>query len=356
MQVIAHSHAADVFAEHKCRFLDPSQATGGEFSEAAAGMIAEEYNPDLILTGVFGPIEGGLDFWLIRYAQQQHIASYGVLDAWMNYAMRLADAASGNPIAYFPDRMAVMDADTVAELASIGVPAHRLDVTGHPFLPVVRQHDRAAANRMRESFGVFGDEKLIVFFSEPLRWGTEQGLSDSLGYDEFIAFDLLQGAIQRVDRPDLLVVKEHPRHASLILPERIGKTRVVRSDTPAVLNLIAAADVVAGMSTTLLVYAYLLGKQVLAIQPGVHPLGDCNVLTRRCLVPNLDTIDALTKALSSTTPDAGSQLAGTREQMNWHGEPDIQVAKCVHRLAIQASALRTGSADQTSVAVSLLDS
>lgn len=333
VRVIAHAHAADVLAMHGVPFHDPTANGSKPLVEDAVRKMTSEYEPDLILSGAFGPIEGGLDFWLLLAAQRFRIPSYAVLDAWMNYAMRFADVDTGHPTTHLPDRMAVMDEQTVAELAGVGVPSDRLDVTGHPFLSVVRQcsNDVSVRAKHREQLMAADGEQVVVFFSEPLRWGEEQGLNDPLGYSEFDAFDLMVNAIGDTDRPRLLIVKEHPRHASLKLPDRIGQTRVLRCETKAVLDLIIAADVVVGMSTTLLVYAYLMGKRVVAIQPGALPDRNCNVLTRRDIIPNCETIEAVTEALNGSAGDMGEALACTRKSMKWEDDPAAATAECIMR-------------------------
>ncbi len=107
----------------------------------------------------------------------------------MNYAMRFTHVASGGPIAYLPDRLAVMDEQTADELTREGVPRDRLCVTGHPFLHEVRQRsdDPQASLRHRRRLGAGPSERVIAFFSEPIRWGEQQGLNAAVGYDESTA-------------------------------------------------------------------------------------------------------------------------------------------------------------------------
>jgi len=338
LQVIGYSHSAEIFREHDVEFIDLDKDSDDPVTEATVQEVASRYAPDLVMTGVFGPIEGGLDYWLIRAAQDQRIQSFGILDAWMNYAMRFADPVSGDPVAYLPDRLAVMDDQTVEELAAEGIPGDRVCVTGHPFLPLVRQRarDRAARLRHRKDLGARPGDRVIVFFSEPLRWGEQEGLNEPLGYDEFDAFRLLEAGLAQSTNEDILVVREHPRHASLQLPDRIDRTRVIRGREQRMLDLIQAADVVVGMSSTVLVYAYLAGQKVLVIQPGLRPDRDCNVLTRRGILPNLQTTAEVARTLAESSNMGAQTLQAVRGVLGWADRPDVRAAQCALQMCQDA--------------------
>lgn len=338
LQVIGHSHSAEIFHEQGIEFIDLDKNGDNPVTEATAQEIVSRYAPDLIMTGVFGPIEGGLDYWLIRAAQRQGVRSFGILDAWMNYAMRFADPVSGDPVAYLPDRLAVMDDQTVEELAAEGIPGHRVCVTGHPFLPLVRQRaqDRAARIRHRKDLGARPADRLVVFFSEPLRWGAQEGLNEPVGYDEFDAFKLLEAGLAQSTEGDILVVREHPRHASLQLPDRIDHTRVIQGGQWKMLDLMQAADIVVGMSSTVLVYAYLMGQKVLVIQPGLRPDRDCNMLTRRGILPNLQTTAEVARALAEPSDVEAQTLQAVRSALGWAKRPDLRAAECALQMCQDA--------------------
>lgn len=340
VQLVGHSHAADVFREHGVEFVDPTQGSAGRVTDPAVRKLVSRFEPDLIVTGVFGPAHGGLDHYLLRAAQDQRIPSLGILDAWMNYAKRFADPVSAAPLAYLPDRLAVMDEQTVAELVAEGIPRERLCVTGHPFLSVVRRRgeDHGSSLRIRDALHVEPGERVLAFFSEPIRWGVQEGLVDAVGYDEFIAFGLLEAALTRTAERSLLVVKEHPKRASLEVADRIRHTRVVRNCELSMLDLVTAADVVVGMSSTVLVYAYLMGRKVLVIQPDLRTERDCNMLTRRGILPNLRTAAEIERALEAPSDADLKTLRAVRRASGWENRPDVRAADCALEMCAAAMA------------------
>ena len=334
VQVIGRGHGAEFFRHHEIAFTDLTDLGGDRPTAAAVPDVIEQFRPDLIMTGVFGAAEGGLDHWLLQVARRRRIRSLGVLDAWMNYARRFADVARDDPIAYLPDRLAVMDEQTADELTLDGIPRDRVRVTGHPFLHEVRQRsdDPQASLRHRRHLGVGPSERVMAFFSEPIRWSKQQGLSTAVGYDESDAFDLLTAAIARSPRHNVLVVREHPRHMSLTWPDHIHRTRVITDSGANALDLIQAADVVVGMSSTVLVYAYLMGRTVLVLQPGLRPERDGNMLTRRGILPNLQTVDQVRGMLEDPLRSASKRLDAVRRALEWESRPDVRTAECALQL------------------------
>jgi hypothetical protein len=320
VHAIAHSHAADIFRQNEIEFVDLAGDGTHAVTEAAVREIINRFEPDLILSGVFGPIEGGLDHWLISAARDLGIPSFGILDAWMNYTQRFADPETGDATTFVPDRLAVMDRHTADELAAEGIPADRIVVTGHPFVDVVRQHAQSHTDRSetRSLLGATPADRVVLFVSEPLRWGVEQGFITDVGYDEFDAFELLAEALAGSNQRGLLVVKEHPRHASLTIQTSISQTRIVRAGDQPVLDLIQAADVVVGMSSTLLVYAYLMGRKVVVVQPNVSLKDDRNVLTRRGILQNSYSMARIHSALEEHCTGESEHLEDLRREFGWY--------------------------------------
>ena len=335
--VLAAAHARDVFRDNGIAFSDLTNGRDWSLSDEGVRAALADLHPDAVVTGVFGPRDGQLDHRLIRAARHAGIQSVGVLDAWMNYATRFSDPDTGDPLAFLPDLLAVPDQGTVAELVAEGIPAERQRVTGHPFLGVLRRQvsDEPHIRGLRQAVGVQPGERCLVFFSEPVRWGADEGLSEPVGYDEIEVFDLLCRALAAHPELALLVVREHPRHASLTVPDRIGPIRVVRNQSAPALDLLLAADVVIGMSSTLLVYAYVAGRRVVAIQPG-RGAGeawrgglDYNMLTRRGLLTNRGDVAGIAAALAESPKGDENTLRKARLDLGWDGFPCAAVANLV---------------------------
>ncbi|MCB0337466.1 MAG: hypothetical protein KDD62_14215, partial [Bdellovibrionales bacterium] len=115
------------------------------------------------------------------------------------------------------------------------------------------------------------NRKVVTFFSQPL------SLKGSFPYNEFEVLDLIVSALQPLEDTFQLVVKDHPRAATLAEPH--VSYGLYTAEYPAD-DLFVVSDVVLGMSTTQLMYAALLGIPSFSIQPGQGSETDCNLLTR----------------------------------------------------------------------------
>ena len=157
------------------------------------------------------------------------------------------------------------------------------------------------------------------------------------GYTEFDAFDIILQAISSYSDPMVVAVKEHPRRPSLPLRENLPETvRLVDHLDSDPMELIFAADVVSGMSSTLLVYAFLMGKPTLVVQPNLVRAVDRNVLTRRGIVRNhesvSDVVEFLRECRRERKPDT---LRMFRQSMRWGQRTDVAVADVIAGIGLR---------------------
>ena len=317
-------------------------AANGKPTDAGVRQLLRDAGPDVVVSGLVGP-KDGLDYRLQRVARELGIATAAVLDAWVHLTERFADPERDDPLAYLPDRLGVPDPLTADELAAAGIPRGRMRVTGHPLIDEIKTreaHAEAVRAELRRTLGIREEEMLIVFFSEPLRWLHEQAGGSGPGYDELDAFALLREGLSRFGRPAALVVKEHPRRPSLgaALAEALGESAAYRilameDGLARPEDLLLAADVVAGMLSSLLVFAALLGRLVLVLQPGVRPDAEHNVLTRRGLLPNLASPEDVVDALRSANGPEPGLTAQLRTEFCWDRHPASLAADMALELA-----------------------
>ena len=325
-------HSSEVFQYHGVGFVELGRDAERPLTDAAVTGIVRRFEPGVVVTGTVGPVGSGLDYRLIRAARRLNVPTLGILDAWMNYSSRFADPATGAKLAYLPDVLAVMDEGTIDEMAAEGIPRGRLRVTGHPFLRVLYEKADGLdqVSQRRRSLGVSPDDRLLVFFSEPLRWLSRHSEYEDhgSGYDELDAYRIVCDAVGRLPGDNVLVVREHPRRASLPRAQaHRGNVRVIRQSRLDPVGLIIAADVVVGMSSTLLVYAYLMGRKVVVVQPGLDSRSDRNMLTRRCILPNLQTAAQVSRHITDE-PDARPEiLSKARRDLKWGGRSDVLAAE-----------------------------
>lgn len=207
-----------------------------------------------------------------------------MLDNWSSYGARLRRASGGPQI--LPDIYAVMDRLAYDEAVADGVPEAVLAITGHPNLA----HISAEADR----FGPPPDGRTdILLVSEPAR--ADSGAADDprgRGYDEHSVAQAVMTALAdpapgaALSEDPCLHLVPHPREdraevtarwqalaAAHPLPATGMPLRITTVPRDGVRAALHAATHVIGMSSILLYEAWLLGRPVASIQPGLRGAG-----------------------------------------------------------------------------------
>lgn len=257
----ANEHAAQLLESNFCSF----ERTADSLGSAQVLSILQNVRPEIVVTGLLGDSGKNLDKNIIKYAKSKGIRTIAVLDSWMNLEDRLFDEVTGDPLGYLPDIIAVMEELVRKDLINIGVPEEKIVITGQPVFDTILQPDPP----------VYSDAITIVFFSEPIR---ELGMKTP--FDQHDALKMLISSCRRLDRKVRIILKPHP--VMEIPPEVFQEANVSLeicrdSDTD---SLICSADFVAGISSTLLIKAFVAGKKVLLTHPGITCSLKTSILSR----------------------------------------------------------------------------
>jgi hypothetical protein len=255
----------------------------------AAAPLAEDLGPadalahlagvDLLLTATSFNNGAEVEKRLLHAARLAGVPSVAVLDFWGRYRARFAD--EHGRLAYLPDRIAVPDARAREEMVEAGFAPERLVATGQPafdeLAPLRAGWTPERRDAVRARLGVGAAERMVLFLSQPIRavFG-DRAAPLSPGYTEDEVLASLAAALERGARARgervALVVRPHPRERrdDIVLPRTGDAVRVRVSDEGDGREAALAADLVAGMTTVLLVEACLLGCVVLSLQPGLR--------------------------------------------------------------------------------------
>ena len=268
-------------------------------------LTALEPAPAAVCLGLVGP-HAGLDHTLARAARLRGIPVVGLIDSWTHVRDRVR-TPDGESTA--PERVCALDDRMRETLVSSGVPSDRVRVTGHPLVSVLRHWPEDARTRARGALGVGDSERLLAFVSEPA------GERPDRPAEEHEIFARVSHALD--SRPGWrLAVREHPLRPTLdrVALERVG-ARTAETLDP--IDLLCAADAVVGLSSTLLVWAALLGRPTVS-------------LARRCEVP----VPRLANGQWTTWLDAPTRVNtdALRARVGWDREPERRVAECLTEL------------------------
>lgn len=212
-----------------------------------------------------------------RQAQKLEIPTVHVLDNWTNYRLRME--VDGQPT-FSPNVYTVMD--DIASMAAIedGIEKAILAVVGQPALANLKSDfaDCNEASRHKKILPLkFNpDKKLIVFVSEPVEHdqGGDASFPQYRGYTEQVVLKMLCESLQEKASGIEIGILPHPREDK----ERLAAIwhRYKGKLTGGVMDLkrgrdgVFLADAVMGMASILLYEAWLLGKPVASLQPGIQ--------------------------------------------------------------------------------------
>jgi len=250
-------------------------------------------------------VKDAIPLTLARWARELNIPVIHVLDNWTGYRTRMEK--DGLPT-FIPDIYTVIDDLAREESIKEGIDASVLKITGQPALASLSREYRPQGGidiqTERKRLGFDPEKPMIVFVSEPVE--NDQGASPSSpefrGYTEKIVLRLFCEALQPHADEIEIGILPHPREdvdrslkhwneccgslkGSLL---RLGNGR----------ESLFLADAVAGMASILLYEAWLLGKPVISLQPGLRQK-QLRMLQKRNGVVFIDSYEEVTASVTS---------------------------------------------------------
>ena len=243
----------------------------------------------------------------IRMARELNIPCVTLIDSWSNYRQRfLRSHEMTLTSAILPTRIAVPDQFAVHEMEEAGFPEKILRIIGQPALDrfanqaSLRGHEerKTLCSLLKISF----TEPVFAFFSQPI--SNLYGPPDTPSYRGYTEYDVLEGLLKHVslEFPSAtLLVKLHPKEDSQKFKKLLNQyPNNVQVSELSEENLVLGADIVIGMTSIVLVKAYLCGKKVLSLQPNLRGVDQC-VLSRMKLLQTFRNFEDLSRELRVTT-------------------------------------------------------
>lgn len=217
------------------------------------------FQPDLVLTGT--SFHASLEKNFILCCRHLSIPCMSLVDAWANMDKRFLVDEKKHEWA-FPDVIGLVDEESKALFAGLPIDENQLQVVGQP-----------ALDEFLASLGKPGgahEDGGIVFFSQPIRElsGAAHD-SHSRGYDEYSVLGLVIQALKLIGALDQLVIKLHPKEARDKFDQILNENEIPLAveDNQSADRLIISAKVVLGMTSIVLVKAFLARKPLVSLQP-----------------------------------------------------------------------------------------
>jgi hypothetical protein len=214
---------------------------------------------------------------IARVAKGAGIPVVHILDGWAGYRRRME---MDNCVTFEPDIHAVMDDLSRRAAIHDGLREDSLIVTGQPVLATLGSDSKKFSHKSRSTFlnniGVADERIFVLFVSEPV--AADQGIDITSqqfrGYTEREALESFCHSLQMMAGRLFIGVLCHPRQDRNLLSDMWGSLRgqlqgtvLPKRDSR---DYVCIADAVAGMASVLLYEAWLLGKPVLSVQPGLR--------------------------------------------------------------------------------------
>jgi hypothetical protein len=282
---------------------------------------------------------------IARGAKRLGIQVMHVLDNWTGYRRRLE--MDGLP-ALVPDVYTVMDACALQAARRDGIEASILEVTGQPALASLADEFRTFSAlstdelwQRRQRLGFAQGKILLVFVSEPVAQdqGTSPAAPHYRGYTEKDVLQLFCRHLQPLAERLEMALLPHPRQNREAL---CGLWRHCRGALQGCVvtgmssrEAVWLADGVAGMASILLYEAWLLGKPVISLQPGLRQ-DALRMLQERQGVVFVDTYARAAKAIGRW----GEGLQPGRKHTP-HGNLDLHRAAAAKIMTILVEGKRT---------------
>jgi len=339
--------SVNIFGEELAHLPAQSVPDGITIREVSRFLLKNRANVLLTGAGAYNQIEHTCRL----AARIVQIPSIAILDYWFEYEARFHRTHDGKTVESYPDIVCALDNLSKEGLLSAGLKSEQIVVTGGPNLEETLHwwedvdSDRSAAFRVK--YGVAASELAFVFFSEPY-YATPQGLpltgpgglfrddgTPVFGYTapeilKMVITSLMSASLQARRRVHLLV-KPHPLewHEALrlqVMQAQSARLKTDLLDEAHPKELMAASDVVIGMSSIALLEAALVGKLTLSVQVGLRQTRSLDPCIGNALgytVPVFDsvTLDRIISSICRGTarlrpkPDRRLNLSGAAERV-----------------------------------------
>ena len=258
-----------VFSDRQYAFFETFEIPVRDCQGKDAPAIFEEFHPDSLFTGTSYTSRIERDF--VREAAKRGIPSASFVDHYTGFDVRFESGEER----ILPDEIHVLDHKAAALAREAGLPGSRIRITGNPYHGFLRNwRSQLTKEEVFQQLGIpVSKAKTILFAPDPL---SNAGGAEKFGTDEVAILGLLLEALGEIGKPIQLLIKAHPNQSMDYLKTglknlpRNVEVHLVPAEKDVLLNdLIQHADLVAGMFSSLLIEAELLGAKTLRILCGI---------------------------------------------------------------------------------------
>jgi len=273
-----------------------------DISPEAMAKFFKEGMPDLIVTGTAaqeGKANDIIEHTAVRAARVLDIPSLSALDMWSSYHERWSDEKTGQLFDCLPDRIAIMDEFAKKEMVAVGIPSHILVVTGNPYFAGLREKAKTFSEAERTEIRQKINLPCHTLFL--LALDAFSNLKPTVGFWDGDVVSIVQEVLPKLSGIGIAVTM-HPRspdkEAIKAMVKDSGVLMKFVEGIPS-LTVSLAADLTIVEASTVGLTAFLMGRPVISLQPGLAG-EDGLILSRKKMIPvgysKEDCVDLLIKS------------------------------------------------------------
>lgn len=266
-KILATGNALDALQYHGL----PHEALA---PSAQAVEILQRYKPRLVAVGT-GENQKSFSFELIKAARAVKLPTMGLVDAIVSARHRF-QGTTNNPLAYLPDWLIVPDDATRAEYMALGVSEKRIKVIGYVQVDTIYE---ASKTLQRQVWPQATGRPVLVFIAETLGGIVPDDYQQSPDYTltgrgkhhdrTRIVLEEVLDVLEEIKPRPYIILRLHPKNTPEEFTDYAQEIDFISQKEPA-LAVVAGADVVIGMTSTLMFEAAILGRPTLSIIPRVQ--------------------------------------------------------------------------------------
>lgn len=285
--VLGYGFGLDCFNQHGifCTEIE-------KIREDDAGIVSM-YMPDLIITSATSlPTRDMSEKLLWQHAKKMGVKTLAFIDQWQNYSLRFSGVDARDRLKYLPDHINCINEIGRREMIREGFPEDRLIAFGHPYLSdILERYAALDADAVVSALEIASSdirrEETLIFVSEPLL----ENFGNSRGYNQYDVLDYFLKNVLLLQKRTRVIIKLHPKDdldkfRNVLEKYREIDIHIVQNRLSS-LECLTLSDRIFGMTSIMLIEAFLLGKVVVSLQPGLM-VEDPLILSRQGLIPRIN--------------------------------------------------------------------
>lgn len=251
--ILGYGYALDRLKKHN---IDYNQIKPIEINDFS---ILELYKPDYIITSATSlPQKDMSEKYLWYNAKQKNIPTIAFLDQWQNYSIRFSGVYENEKLSYQPDFINCINDIGKKDMIGEGFDANKLIEFGHPYLSSL-QEIKIDKQFILNELNLSNEKNTVLFVSEAIM----ENYGVSRGYTQYNTIDYFLKNNEFL-KDKQVIIKLHPKDEISKFKEY--QNLILIKNEYSSLEMISIADYIIGMTSIMLIEAYILKKNVLSIQ------------------------------------------------------------------------------------------